>query len=58
MPSAFLSYSWDLEPHPNWVRGLSARLRAEGIEAILDHWYTAPGDSLPQFMETAIRDTD
>lgn len=58
MPSAFLSYSWDPEPHPTWVRALSTRLRADGIETVLDQWHAVPGDNLPQFMETAIRDND
>jgi len=58
MPSAFLSYSWDPEPHPTWVRELSSRLRSDGIESILDQWSAIPGDSLPQFMERAIREND
>ena len=30
-PTAFISYSWDDEPHKEWVRGLAARLRRDGI---------------------------
>jgi hypothetical protein len=29
MATAFLSYSWDPEPHPTWVRELAGRLRSE-----------------------------
>lgn len=58
MSSAFLSYSWDPEPHPTWVRNLSSRLRQDGIETVLDQWHALPGDSLPHFMESAIRDND
>lgn len=58
MPTAFLSYSWDPEPHPSWVLELSARLRSDGIETILDQWHAIPGDNLPQFMERAVREND
>jgi TIR domain len=57
-PSAFLSYSWDSEVHKAWVRDLAARLRADGVNTILDQWHTAPGDQLPCFMERAIREND
>lgn len=58
MPTAFLSYSWDPEPHPSWVRELAARLRKDGIETTLDQWHAIPGDNLPYFMERAIREND
>jgi len=29
-----------------------------GVETTLDQWHAAPGDSLTQFMETAIREND
>jgi len=58
MSTAFLSYSWDPEPHPGWVRGLSARLRSDGIETILDQWHAILGDNLPEFMERAVREND
>lgn len=54
----FLSYSWDTEDHRNWVLDLSKRLRADGIESILDQWHAIPGENLPRFMETAIRQND
>lgn len=56
MTRAFISYSWDSEEHKAWVRRLAERLRSDGIEATLDQWSTVPGDSLPLFMEEAIRD--
>lgn len=58
IPTAFISYSWDSEEHKEWVKRLGARLRSDGIDLILDEWKVAPGDQLPQFMETAIRDSD
>ncbi|OQP44152.1 hypothetical protein A4H97_33660 [Niastella yeongjuensis] len=54
----FVSYSWDSETHRKWVLGLSERLREDGIESILDQWHAIPGDNLPEFMETAIREND
>jgi hypothetical protein len=58
MPTAFISYSWDDDEHKTWVRGLAARLRADGVDVTLDQWHVAPGDQLPQFMERAVREND
>ena len=55
-PSAFISYSWDDDAHKGWVRTLGERLRADGVDVILDRWATVPGDQLPAFMERAIRE--
>lgn len=57
-PTVFISYSWDDEVHKEWVRQLAARLRADGVDARLDHWHAVPGDQLPEFMEREIRDND
>jgi len=57
-PTAFISYSWDDPDHKKWVKLLATKLRESGIESILDQWHTVPGDQLPQFMETAIREND
>jgi len=57
-PTAFISYSWDDTNHKKWVKLLATKLRENGIESILDQWHTVPGDQLPQFMETAIREND
>ncbi|MBI3246664.1 MAG: toll/interleukin-1 receptor domain-containing protein [Deltaproteobacteria bacterium] len=56
IPSAFISYSWDDDAHKEWVRTLAERLRADGVDVILDRWATVPGDQLPAFMEGAIRE--
>ncbi len=58
IPSAFISYSWDDETHKRWVIAFGARLRADGIELIVDEWATELGDQLPHFMERSIRDSD
>lgn len=57
-PTAFISYSWDDEPHKGWVRGLATRLRGDGVDVVLDQWELQPGDRLPAFMETAVREHD
>ncbi len=56
-PKAFISYSWDSEEHKAWVKGLAGRLRADGVDVVLDQWHLALGDQLPQFMETAVSDS-
>jgi hypothetical protein len=57
-PNVFLSYTWEDEAHREWVRALATQLRADGVETILDCWHAVPGDQLPQFMESAVRDAD
>ncbi len=57
-PTAFVSYSWDTDEHKAWVRGLATRLRTDGVDITLDQWHAIPGDQLPQFMETAVREND
>jgi hypothetical protein len=57
-PTAFMSYSWDDESHKAWVRDLAGRLWGDGVKLTLDRWAVAPGDQLPKFMETAVREND
>src|SRR5690242_15121950 len=57
-PTTFISCSWDTDEHKNWVESLAARLRSDGIEVTLDRRDVAPGDRLPHFMETAVREND
>ncbi len=58
IPKVFISYSWDSEEHKAWVRQFAERLVANGVEVTLDQWQLAPGQSLTQFMEAAIADSD
>ena len=58
IPTAFISYSWDGESHMSWVKELAARLRSDGIDVKLDQWEVSLGDSITEFMETAIRESD
>lgn len=55
-PSVFISYSWGNPKHQNWVRDFAARLRSDGVEAVLDQWELVLGDQLTHFMEKAIAD--
>lgn len=52
-PRAFVSYSWDSEQHQTWVLQLAHRLRADGVDAVLDQWDTRLGSDLTLFMESA-----
>ena len=54
----FISYSWDDDLHKDWVKALAARLMGAGVALTLDRWALAPGDQLPKFMETSIREHD
>ena len=58
IPKAFVSYSWDSDSHKSWVRTLATNLRTDGVDATLDQWHAVPGDQLPSFMETAVRESD
>ena len=40
------------------MRELATQLRHDGVDARLDHWHAVPGDQLPVFMESEIRDND
>jgi hypothetical protein len=58
VPKAFVSYSWEGEDHKKWVREFATRLRTDYVETTLDQWHAIPGDQLPLFMETAVRQND
>lgn len=58
VPRCFISYSHDGHEHKAWVRDFAARLRADGIDVILDQWDLVPGEQIPHFMETAVRESD
>jgi hypothetical protein len=57
-PRVFISYEWESNELKDWVKSLSIRLRGDGVEVLLDQWSVAPGDQLPSFMESAIREND
>jgi TIR domain len=57
-PKAFISYSWDNDPHRDWVKAFGTRLRSDGVNVTLDQWHLQLGDQLPAFMERAVREND
>ncbi|RLD02734.1 MAG: hypothetical protein DRI32_08420 [Chloroflexi bacterium] len=56
-PKVFISYAWE-EDTKNWTREFAARLRSDGVDTILDQWHVIPGDSLPEFMEKSVSESD
>ena len=57
-PKVFISYSHDSPEHRRWVSELGAKLRHNGVDAILDQWDLGPGDDVTRFMERGITDSD
>lgn len=57
-PKCFISYSWDSDEHKKWVRNLATKLTENGVLVYLDQWDVRPGLDLPQYMETAVRNSD
>ncbi len=57
-PKVFISYSHDSPEHKQWVSELAARLRHNGIDAILDQWDLGPGDDITLFMESGLMNSD
>lgn len=57
IPKVFFSYSHDDEKHKQWVLQLSTRLRANGVDVILDRWNLSLGQDLPYFMEQGLSES-
>lgn len=57
-PVVFISYTWDSEPHKEWVLNLANKLIKDGIVVILDRFELKPGRNMPHFMERAIAKAD
>ncbi len=58
IPKVFISYSHDSLKHKKWVLELATRLRNNGIDSLLDQWELRPGEDIPHFMETHIKNSD
>ncbi len=52
----FISYSHDDLEHAKHVLGLSNKLRAEGIDCVLDQYEESPPEGWPRWMDKKIRD--
>ena len=56
-PIVFISYSWDGDSHKQWVLQLAKRLRAHGVDAVIDQMHMHLGGDTPQFMEKSITES-
>jgi len=54
----FVSYSHDSPEHQDRVRALADRLRADGIDAMLDQYAPAPPEGWSMWMDEQIRTAD
>jgi serine/threonine protein kinase len=57
-PKAFITYSWDDDPHTEWVKSFAIQLTTHGVDVTLDLWHSGPGEQIPAFMERAVRNND
>ena len=57
-PRVFISYSHDSEAHAARVLKLANKLRCDGIEAIIDQYFTSPPEGWPHWMDAHVRDDD
>lgn len=53
-PKVFISYSWTSSEHEEWVVQLAKRLRADGIDVVLDKWDLKVGHDIYAFMESMV----
>lgn len=58
VPTALISYAWDTPEEDEWIEEFAARLRRDGVDAIIDRWAAQHGDPLPAFMERETRERD
>jgi len=57
-PRIFISYSHDSPEHASRVLQLSDRLRADGIDAIVDQYELSPPEGWPRWTDAQIRRSD
>lgn len=55
-PKLFISYSWTSQEYQQWVLELAEKLRADGVNVILDKWDLKPGHDAHYFMEQMVTD--
>ena len=54
----FISYAWEDDDYREWVAQLAAQLRKDGVEARLDRWHLQRGQTIPEFMNSEVREAD
>src|SRR5207253_363756 len=57
-PRVFISYSHDSPEHDQQVLAVSDRLRADGIDAVIDQYETAPSQGWTRWMRDEIERAD
>ena len=57
-PKVFVSYSHDSAEHADKVLAFANKLRADGIDAVLDQYEVSPPEGWPSWMYRHIRDDD
>ncbi len=58
MKKIFISYKWETDKRNNWVEKLYTDLRTFGLDAKLDKFEVAPGDSFSDYMTRNISDAN
>lgn len=57
-PKVFISYSWDGEPHKEWVLKLANDLRGNGVDIVLDRFELQGGANASYFMEKSLVESE
>jgi len=56
MGTVFISYSHDSQAHKDRVLGLAKRLRADGVDCIIDSYIQSPPEGWPKWMDRQLKD--
>jgi hypothetical protein len=54
----FISYAWENEEYSDWLAQLAAQFREDGVNARLDRWHLKDGQTIPEFMNSEVRQAD
>ncbi|MEH7594313.1 MULTISPECIES: toll/interleukin-1 receptor domain-containing protein [Bacillus cereus group] len=57
-PKVFISYTHDSKEHADNILNFSNKLRAEGIDTVLDQYETSPSEGWPRWMDRQVRNAD
>ena len=55
---AFISYSHSILGHSDWVLQLATRLRANGVDVVLDRWNLLLGKNVAAFIENGLSESN
>jgi hypothetical protein len=54
-PACFISYSWGVFEHEQWVVRFAKDMQNAGIDVLLDRWHNPPGHSLSRFTDQIVK---